>query len=63
MAAGDGYRIKAVEFEVKAETETNDFQRLEFEALARAYRRLARQAQQNSALDIVYETPPDRDIA
>jgi hypothetical protein len=60
MTAGDDYRGKAVEFRAKAQVES-DFQRkAELEHLARAYLRLAEQAERNSHLDISYETPPNK---
>jgi len=42
-----------------AQIETDPADKLEFENLARAYLRLARQAERNSQIDIVYETPPE----
>ena len=57
MAAGDEYRAKAAELESKAKTETREQARMEMENLAKGYRRLARQAEQNAALDLVYATP------
>lgn len=62
MAAGDEYRIKAAEFHAYALTENNPKIRAEFENLARAYLRLAEQAQRNEQFDISYEpTPPKLD--
>jgi hypothetical protein len=58
MRAGDHYRIRAVEFDAKAKVDTHPGIRVEFVSLARWYRRLADQADRNSQLDLVYETPP-----
>jgi hypothetical protein len=57
MAAGDEYRRKAAELEAKAKTNVSERQSAAFEHLAKAYRRLARQAEQNQTLDIVWEPP------
>ena len=48
-----------------AHIETDYVSRAEFENLARAYLRLAEQAERNSQADIVYEIPlkKDRDIS
>jgi hypothetical protein len=43
-----------------AQSETDRTNKLEFENLARAYLRLAKQAERNSQADIVYETPPEK---
>jgi hypothetical protein len=40
-----------------ARGETSNHKRIEFDGLAKAYRRLARQAEQNSLNDIVWEPP------
>jgi hypothetical protein len=61
MAAGDEYRGKAVEFRAKAQVENDLKKKVEFENLARAYMRLAEQAERNSHLDITYETPATKD--
>jgi hypothetical protein len=60
MAPADRYRYLAAELDAKAKSERNPKQQAEFENLAKAYRRLARQADQNFLIDIVYEPPPDR---
>jgi len=61
MTAGDAYRGKAVEFRAKAQVESDLKRKAEFEHLARAYQRLAEQAERNSRLDITYETPTTED--
>jgi hypothetical protein len=61
MTAGDEYRGKAVEFHAKAQVENDPKQKAEFENLARAYVRLAEQAERNSHLDVTYETPVTKD--
>lgn len=61
MTAGDHYRSKAVEFRAKAQVESDPRRKAEFEHLARAYLRLAEQAERNSHLDITYETPTAKD--
>jgi len=61
MTAGDDYRSKAVEFRAKAPVESDLKRKAEFENLARAYLRLAEQAERNSQLDIAYETPAAKD--
>jgi hypothetical protein len=60
MTAGDEYRIKAAEFRARAHAETNRAMRAEFENLARAYLRLAEQAERNTKLDVTYEPPPPK---
>jgi hypothetical protein len=61
MTAGDHYRNKAVEFRAKAQVESDLKRKAEFEHLARAYLRLADQAERNSHLDVAYETPTTKD--
>ena len=61
MTAGDDYRGKAVALRAKAQVESDPNQRAEFENLARAYVRLAEQADRNSQLDVTYETPVTKD--
>ena len=61
MTAGDDYRGKAVEFRAKAQVESDPKRKAEFEHLARAYLRLAEQAERNSHLDVTYETPATKD--
>jgi hypothetical protein len=61
MTAGDHYRGKAVEFRAKALVDSDPKRKAEFEHLARAYLRLAEQAERNSHLDVTYETPATKD--
>jgi hypothetical protein len=61
MTAGNEYRVKAAEFRAKAATENDPEIKAEFESLARAYLRLAEQAERNSELDLTYETPPTKE--
>lgn len=61
MTAGDDYRGKAIEFRAKAQVEGDPQRKAEFEHLARAYLRLAEQAERNSLLDVTYETPATND--
>jgi hypothetical protein len=51
MRLGDGYRAKAAEIAAKP---AHGARRVELESLARAYLRLAEQADRNSKTDIVY---------
>jgi hypothetical protein len=60
MASGEDYVLKAAEFRARAEAETNPTVRNEFEHLARAYLRLAGQANRNNKTDITYEPPPPK---
>ena len=53
----DQYRMKAAELDAAARCETNARLRAEFEHLARAYRRLAEQAEQNGRTHVFFETP------
>ena len=55
------YRIKAAELNALAKNEHYAALKVQFESLARAYLRLAEQAERNNQLDIVYETPPKTD--
>jgi len=61
----DEYLLRAAELSAMAQIETDYVSRAEFENLARAYLRLAEQAERNSQADIVYEIPlkKDRDIS
>ena len=59
MGPRNGYLLRAAELSAMAQIETDPADKLEFENLARAYLRLARQAERNSQIDIVYETPPE----
>ena len=57
MAVGDAYRLKAAEFQAMAEDQKNVTFRMQFESLARAYLRLAEQAERNIQTDVTYEPP------
>jgi len=57
MKPGQAYRMKAAELDTQARRESKASVRLELFHLATAYIRLAEQADRNSHLDIVYETP------
>jgi hypothetical protein len=54
------YLLRAAELSAMAQSEMHPTHKLEFENLARAYLRLAKQAELNSQTDIVYETPPEK---
>jgi len=54
------YLLRAAELSAMAQTEMDPTKTLEFENLARAYLRLAKQAERNGQTDIVYETPPEK---
>ena len=54
------YRLRAFEFETKANAEIDPDIRLEFLILAASYSRLADHADCNSRIDLVYETPAPR---
>ena len=58
MTQGERYRAKAVEFDARAQVESDASVRRDLENLAGAYRRLAQQADQNAGLDIAVELPP-----
>jgi hypothetical protein len=57
MNTWDAYRVKAAELSAKAACETNAQIQAQLESLAQSYLRLALQAEQNSRLDLTYETP------
>lgn len=57
MNTWDEYRVKAAQLSAKAACETNAQIQAELESLAQSYLRLALQAEQNSRLDLTYETP------
>ena len=61
MNTWDEYRVKAFELAARAACETNPKIKAEFDNLARSYLRLAMQAEQNSRLDLTYETPLSKD--
>lgn len=62
MTPVDSYRKKAAELRAKARFESTPETQGELEGLARAYIRLAEQAERNQQLDLTYETPPPKDI-
>jgi hypothetical protein len=53
MTARDEYLLRAAGLSAKAQAETDRANKVEFENLARAYLRLAEQAERNSQADIV----------
>jgi len=57
MTPRDAYLMRAAELIAKVDGETAPAFRAEFDNLARAYLRLAEQAERNKQSDIVYETP------
>jgi len=61
MTPADQYRMKAAELDAAARCETSARLKAEFEHLARAYRRLAEQAERNGRTDVVYETPTPKE--
>jgi hypothetical protein len=61
MTRRDEYLLRAAELSAKAQVETDHADRVEFENLARAYLRLAEQAERNGQTKVVYETPPKKD--
>ena len=62
MTSRDVYLMRAAELISKIDGELDPALKTEFENLARAYLRLADQAELNNQTDIVYETPnKDRD--
>jgi hypothetical protein len=60
MVDGDQYRIKAAEFHARARCVSSERLRAQFENLAKAYLRLAEQADRNTELDVTYEPPPPK---
>ena len=54
MANGDQYRIKAAELHAQAQCHTTSKLRVQFENLAKAYLRLAEQADRNDRADLIY---------
>jgi len=60
MGPQNEYLLRAAELSARAQSETDPADKLEFENLARAYLRLAKQAERNSQTDIVYETTPEK---
>ena len=60
MTSRAAYLLKVAELSAIAQVEKDHADKLEFENLARAYLRLAKQAERNSQIDIVYETPSEK---
>ena len=60
LVPGDKYRAKALDLLARAETESDPQIRAEFENLAAAFLRLAKQAERNSQFDLAYEPPPPK---
>ena len=60
MTGRDEYLLRAAELNALAQVEKDPADKFEFENLARAYLRLAEQAERNSQTDIVYETPSEK---
>jgi hypothetical protein len=61
MIPRQGYLLRAAELSAKAQAENVHARKVEFQNLARAFLRLAEQAERNSHTDTVYETPPKKD--
>jgi len=59
MAAGDGYRAKALELLARADGESDQTSKAELENLAAAFVRLAEQAERNAALTIEFALSSD----
>ena len=57
MTSADRYRALAAECDAKAKQEADWQIRAEWEHMARAYHRLAQQAERNAQTDVTYETP------
>jgi hypothetical protein len=53
MTQREEYLLRAAELSAKAQAERDNIHKLEFENLARAYLRLAKQAERNSQTNIV----------
>jgi hypothetical protein len=60
MTSRAEYLLKAAELIAIAQVEKDHADKLEFENLARAFLRLAKQVERNSQLDTVYETPSEK---
>ncbi len=60
MDQADKYRVKAAAFHAEARHVRDLSVRVNLESLARAYLRLAEQAEKNRHLDITYEPPPPK---
>ena len=61
MTLRQQYLLRAAELSAKAQAESDNTRKEELQNLARAFLRLAGQAERNSHTDIVYETPPKKD--
>jgi hypothetical protein len=61
MTPRDQYLLRAAELSAMAQAETDHAGKVEFENLARAYLRLAEQAERNSQADTISETPLQKD--
>lgn len=61
MTSAEQYRVLAARFRAHARSAATPRLAGEWEHLARCYVRLAEQAERNSGLDLVYETPVPRD--
>ena len=61
MTPRDQYLLRAAEFSAMAQAETDRADKVEFENLARAYLRLAEQAERNSQAATIYETALKKD--
>jgi hypothetical protein len=57
MTQREEYLLRAAELHAKAQAERDNIRKLEFENLARAYLRLAKQAERNSQMNITRNTP------
>jgi len=57
MTSADHYRALAAQCDAKAKQEADWKIRAEWEHMARAYHRLAQQAERNAQTDVTYETP------
>jgi len=58
MNTADAYRVKAAELEASSRAASDPAKRIEWQNLARAYRRLAEQADLNARSYLVYEPQP-----
>ena len=61
MTLRQEYLVRAAELSAKAQAGNDHARKVEFQNLARAFLRLAEQAERNSHADIVYETPPKKE--
>ena len=57
MTPADLYRVRAGDLAALAKAELNPFGKAGYKSLSQAYLRLAEQADRNSQVDLVYETP------